>query len=257
MEPLRHDPSLLAYVGDRAIAEEYDAYFLRNPLFACDERFVLNAVPAGSRVLDLGCGTGRHACQLARRGCRVTGVDLSAHMLRVARRKSAHLRGRVALVRADLLQLPFPEEPLFGAALLMFSILGMLAGGPARVRALREAAKRLRPGGVLLLHVHNEAFEHSPHRRLAARAAERLARLAGRLEPGDHLVRNYRGLPEMRLHSFRRAELLALLGEAGLRVRTLLGLSPRRERTLPPGLPGRVLERAANGFLVEAERPAS
>ena len=42
-------------------------------------------LPAGSTVLDLACGTGRHARQLAARGCRVLGVDLSAESIRAAK----------------------------------------------------------------------------------------------------------------------------------------------------------------------------
>jgi predicted TPR repeat methyltransferase len=41
-----------------------------------------------ARILDIGCGTGRHAIELARRGYDVTGVDLSASQLRRAREKA-------------------------------------------------------------------------------------------------------------------------------------------------------------------------
>src|SRR5205823_1566393 len=53
---------------------------------------------AGERVLDAGCGTGRHLSDLAACGCRPVGVDFSAEMLRVARRR---LPG-VPLVQAAL-----------------------------------------------------------------------------------------------------------------------------------------------------------
>ncbi len=44
------------------------------------------ALPIGSRILDMGCGTGRHSVELARRGYRIVGVDLSAGMLAEARK---------------------------------------------------------------------------------------------------------------------------------------------------------------------------
>lgn len=65
------------------------------------ELFTLNTLPevdfimeelklaAASSVLDIGCGTGRHAIELARRGLKVTGVDISSGMLAVARKNAA------------------------------------------------------------------------------------------------------------------------------------------------------------------------
>ena len=46
------------------------------------------------RILDLGCGTGGHALVLARRGYRITGVDRSASMLEIARRKAKEVGRR-------------------------------------------------------------------------------------------------------------------------------------------------------------------
>ena len=69
-----------------------------------------------SSVLDLGCGTGNHAFVLSERGYRVTGIDSSAGMLRMARRKA---RGRPgpAFVRADMRR--FKLGQLFDAAICM------------------------------------------------------------------------------------------------------------------------------------------
>ena len=58
-----------------------DNSFTKNTVAEVD--FVLEelGLPRGSRILDVGCGTGRHAVELARRGYWVTGVDISSGML--------------------------------------------------------------------------------------------------------------------------------------------------------------------------------
>ena len=64
----------------------------------------LAAVLAGHRrVLDLGCGTGRHAIGLARLGFEVTGVDVSDYALRRAAQAAADADVQLRLCRADLL----------------------------------------------------------------------------------------------------------------------------------------------------------
>ena len=60
------------------------------------------ALEPGTRVLDLACGHGRHSVELARRGCAVTGVDLSEPSLELAAARAAEAGVEVRFERADM-----------------------------------------------------------------------------------------------------------------------------------------------------------
>lgn len=85
----------------------------------------LFALPVGSAVLDMGCGTGRHALELAKRGYRVTGVDLSEGMLAVARAKAAVDGLDVRFVGSDATT--FTTDERFDAAICLCE------GGPGLI----------------------------------------------------------------------------------------------------------------------------
>ena len=101
------------------------------------------------RALDLGCGTGDLARQVARRYPRalVVGADFTAPMLRNAQRRNARAAegGRVGLARANALRLPFADGS-FDLVTNAF-VARNLADLP---RAFREMRRVLRPGGHLL-----------------------------------------------------------------------------------------------------------
>ena len=102
------------------------------------------------KVLDLGTGPAVSAIVLAEAlpDARVTGLDLSAGMLRRARARVAvsPARDRIKLVRGDALRLPFPDG--FADAATGHSFLYLV---PDRPLALAEARRVLRPGGRLVL----------------------------------------------------------------------------------------------------------
>ncbi len=106
----------------------------------------------GAAVEDLGCGRGRHAIPLARRGYEVTGVDLSDKMLRLARTQSETDGVRVEWVRADMRT--FCRPGAFDACLSLFTSFGFFSDKENQ-KVLDNVGASLKSGGRLLLDLRN------------------------------------------------------------------------------------------------------
>lgn len=103
-------------------------------------------------VLDLGCGTGGHACLLAQRGYEVTGVDVSDDMLTLARNKAECLSsGRLTFVEGDVRTLALGRQ--YDAVVMLFAVLGYQTTNSDVRGALKVCRQHLRPGGVLVFDV--------------------------------------------------------------------------------------------------------
>lgn len=104
-------------------------------------------------VLDLGCGTGKHAIPLAQRGYEVVGVDRSADMLAQVRRKIVNLSGvgNLTLHQGDICSIDLQRH--FDAALMMFAVLGYQLENADVLSALRMAHRHLRLGGLIIFDV--------------------------------------------------------------------------------------------------------
>lgn len=114
-------------------------------------------VGPGNQVLDLGCGRGKPAIQLARAtGAKVIGISVSANDVKTASElaQSEGLSQLVSFQLADAMNLPFPAES-FDAVLALESVQHM----PDRELALRQVSRVLRPGGRLVL---SDFFQRFP-----------------------------------------------------------------------------------------------
>jgi SAM-dependent methyltransferase len=112
----------------------------------------------GMRVLDLCCGQGRHAVPLARRGLRVTGQDLSEHLLGEAGKAAEAAGAQVELVRSDMREIRWTSE--FDAAINLFTAFGYFEDDRENIRVLEGVARALRPGGRFLIDLLNPAWLH-------------------------------------------------------------------------------------------------
>lgn len=103
----------------------------------------LAAAAAPGTVLELGCGTGRVALRLARRGHRVVGLDSDARLLAALREQAAGLPLRALHADAREFALPRPAA----LAIAPMQVVQLLPGHRDRLACLRAVAAALRPGG--------------------------------------------------------------------------------------------------------------
>ncbi len=118
------------------------------------------ALPIGSSILDVGCGTGRHTVGLAKKGYRMTGVDLSSGMLAKANQAANDAGVEVVLVQADATRMSF--ESRFDAAICLcegsFGLIGQ-DDDPLQhdLEILKRIHAALKPGAKLILNALNGA----------------------------------------------------------------------------------------------------
>jgi SAM-dependent methyltransferase len=118
-----------------------------------DGLYNLLQLSSASRVIDIGCGHGRHAFALAERGVDVIGLDFTVALLKRAQHLAVELDGRARWVRGDMRRLPFRSGSA-GAAIVL-DAFGYFETDEEHETVLREAARVLTPGGRLGLKIVN------------------------------------------------------------------------------------------------------
>lgn len=166
---------------DRAFAGEIDG--------AAEEQVDLlerlMGLQAGDRILDLGCGGGRHSILLQERGYRVVGLDRSPEVLDIAREQWRRRHGEAPgplWVEGDMRELPV--EGSFDGCIAMDAALGVFDDDAAHLQVLGAVAGRLREGGPLVLELMNPYFW--------AHHSRTMHFPPGALSADVHIVRSYR-----------------------------------------------------------------
>lgn len=118
---------------------------------------------ANDWCLDVGCGAGRFAHLLARKGINVLAIDLSKPLLKAAKKETAE-DSNPFYVRADMRYLPTVSQ--FGLIISLFTSFGYFETDDEHSLLLKELSNRLRPNGILILdlpnilHVEQNVIEH-------------------------------------------------------------------------------------------------
>jgi SAM-dependent methyltransferase len=138
-------------------ADFYDIFYAEKPYHAeaATVAKLFGGEPRGKRLLDLACGTGRHATEFGALGFEVTGLDLSSDMIRVARERTKAMSG-ITVRTGDMRALDFSSET-FDCVTCLFDSIGYLLDNVSIRCALSEAHRVLKSGGTFV-----SEFWHAP-----------------------------------------------------------------------------------------------
>jgi SAM-dependent methyltransferase len=109
------------------------------------------------QILDIGCGTGRHAIELTKRGYSVTGIDLSESQLNKAREKAGRENLKIAFLKHDARSLPF-ENQFDAAIMLCEGGFPLMETDEMNYEILQQAAKSLKSDGKFIFTTLNGLF---------------------------------------------------------------------------------------------------
>jgi SAM-dependent methyltransferase len=140
-----------SYAGRHA--ELYDLFYTEKR-YEDEARFVHTclgkfAIEPTRNILELACGTGRHAFELEKYSYEITATDSSVDMLRIARERAKELRSKVEFGEADMQRLRAPTAP-YDAAICLFDSIGYLQTNEALAAAFQGINQNLRSNGLFV-----------------------------------------------------------------------------------------------------------
>jgi len=223
-----------SYYGN--VAPVYDTIVPRDIKGICDSlEAILKRHTKSNRIVDLGCGTGRFAIELAKRKYQVCGIDISEEMLNIAKKKAQRADLRITFAKADMKDFKLPQKA--GIVWARGSI-GDLTRSSDLKKALFNIRRNLSRKGLLVLDVrdydqhfqlHKKSTVHDTrvfkqrYRKLTFRFVLNLnkkSRIAS--IRGEVIVRDWHGLRTIKtrhsLRHFTAEELAKLLTTAGFKV---------------------------------------
>ena len=199
-------------------------------------------------IFDLGCGDGRHAIELTKRGYRVTGLDLSEELLERARSRAHTLNLDIEFIQGDMRDIPYTAS--FDLLVNFFTSFGYFQKDEENLRVLHAIARALRSSGRFLMDYLNRAHVLRtlvPHdqKEMDGIIIEQTRWVTGDPDrAGDHVRINKqvtmtegdrRRTYEESVRMYTPEELNAMMADAGLTIRQTFGEFD--ERPVAPDAP--------------------
>jgi len=135
-------------------AEYYDLLY-KDKNYDAETDYVVSLLkkymPEANSLADLGCGTGKHAVEFAKRGYKVTGVEMSESMLNIAKKNLSGAgieEKNVKYICGDISKIDTGEK--YDAALALFHVIGYLTSNALLLQGIRNISRHLNKGGLLI-----------------------------------------------------------------------------------------------------------
>jgi len=149
---------LVEKYGSSKELEEYTKVVAKS-LAPIENRLISKYIKRGN-ILDIGCGAGREAIALAKKGFEVVGIDIVPKMvLRAKETSKLHgVRDKIRFEVADVKYMDYDNES-FNAVVMLENMIEHIRGRNNRIKLLRRIKRVLKPNGTLIFSTHTRSFK--------------------------------------------------------------------------------------------------
>jgi peptidoglycan pentaglycine glycine transferase (the first glycine) len=188
-----------------------------------EEKIISKHFTAPGRILDIGCGAGREAISLSKKGFEVVGIDFQPKMVEEAKRNAEAMNVKIEFSVMDACKMDFPQDS-FDYILMVGSLVCWIPYRKNRITVLEEVWRILKPGGKLIMSApsKNRSFKHKLYF-FVMDSWRRFLRSSGipSLEPGDRFTYKVSGNRKISggkafLHMYSMKEAIEDIEGAGL-----------------------------------------